>query len=100
MDKYDVKLYPEAYRNIDDIYAYISETLCEPGSAENVVSLIERTIWSLEVFPERGAILKSNQLIGKGYRHVFAGNYIIIYRVIADTKEVRVLTVRYSRSNL
>lgn len=33
MDKYDVKLYARAYRDLDGIYTYIDENLLEPGIA-------------------------------------------------------------------
>lgn len=56
MDKYLVKLYPRAYRDLDGIYTYIADTLFEPATASNMIDELENTIFSLETFPERGAI--------------------------------------------
>ena len=33
MDKYVIKLYPRAYRDLDEIYAYIDDTLLESNTA-------------------------------------------------------------------
>jgi hypothetical protein len=32
LDKYDVKLLPQAYRDLNGIYAYIAETILEMGT--------------------------------------------------------------------
>ena len=55
MDKYTVKLYARAHRDLDDIYTYIAENLLEPGTALNMVNALEEAIFSLEELPERGA---------------------------------------------
>lgn len=51
MDKYVVKLYTRAYRDLDDIYTYIAETLLEPGTALNMVDELENAIFSLGQLP-------------------------------------------------
>lgn len=56
MDKYVVKLYPRAYRDLDEIYAYIADSLLEPNIAFKMIDELENTILSLETFPERGSI--------------------------------------------
>ena len=56
MDKFTVKLYARAYRDLDGIYAYIAENLLEPGTALNMVDEIETAIFSLGQLPERGAL--------------------------------------------
>lgn len=48
MDKYVVKLYARAYRDLDDIYTYIAETLLEPDTALNMVDKLEEAIFSLD----------------------------------------------------
>lgn len=44
LDKYVVKLYTRAYRDLDDIYSYIAETLLEPGMALNMVDELEEAL--------------------------------------------------------
>jgi hypothetical protein len=46
LNKYDVKLYARAYRDLDSIYTYIAENLLEPGTALNMVDELEKAISS------------------------------------------------------
>ena len=36
MEKYEVLLYPKAYRDLDDIYSYIAFDKTEPAIAKNL----------------------------------------------------------------
>ena len=99
MDKYSVKLYARAYRDLDEIYAYIANTLSEPGTALNIVDALEEAIFSLEQMPERGAIRRIGIYANVGCRQLFVKNYVIIYHVLKEEKEVHIVTVRYAPSN-
>ena len=56
MDKYTVKLYSRAGRDLDNIYSYIVHELLVPGTAADMVNALEEAIYSLETLPKRGAI--------------------------------------------
>lgn len=99
MDKYDVKLYARAYRDLDDIYTYIAENLLEPGTALNMIDELETAIYSLEQLPERGAPRRVGAYANGDYRQLFVKNYCIIYRVLKEKKKVHIVTVRYTPSN-
>ena len=99
MDKYVVKLYARAYRDLDGIYTYIAKNLSEPGTALNMVDALEEAIFSLELMPERDAIRRIGIYAEAGYRQIFVKNYVIIYRVLKENKEVHIVTVRYAPSN-
>ena len=99
MDKYVVKLYTRAYRDLDDIYTYIAETLLEPGTALNMVDELENAIFSLGQLLERGAIRRSGAYANGKYRQLFVKNYCIIYRLMKKKKEVHIVTVRYTLSS-
>lgn len=45
MDKYIVKLYTRACRDLDDIYTYIARNLLEPDTALNIVDELEEAIY-------------------------------------------------------
>lgn len=98
MDKYDVKLYTRAYRDLDGIYTYIAENLLEPGTALNRVDELEAAIFSLEQLPERGATRRIGAYANGDYRQLFVKNYCI-YRMLEEKKEVHIVTVRYTPSN-
>jgi plasmid stabilization system protein ParE len=99
LNKYDVKLYARAYRDLDDIYTYIAENLLEPGTASNMVDELEKAIFSLEQLPERGAIRRVGAYANGDYRQLFVKNYCIIYRIRKERKEVHIITIRYTPSN-
>ncbi len=99
LDKYTVKLYARAYRDLDDIYTYIAEHLLEPGTALNMVNELESAIFSLEEMPERGALRRIGAYANGDYRQLFVKNYVIVYRVLKENREVHIVTVRYSPSN-
>lgn len=96
MDKYVVKLYARAYRDLEDIYTYIAENLSEPGTALNIADELENAIFSLEQLPERGAIRRVGAYANGDYCQLFVKNYVIIYRVLKRKKEVHIITVRYT----
>ena len=84
---------------MDEIYAYIAHDLSEPGIAQRMAALLEEAIFSLEQMPERGAIRRIGIYANAGYRQLFVKNYVIIYRVLKEEKEVHIVTVRYAPSN-
>lgn len=99
MDKYIVKLYTHAYQDLNDIYAYIAENLLEPGTALKMIQDLENAIFSLEQFPERGAIRRIGAYANGKYRQLFVKNYVVIYRVLREKKEVHIVTVRNTLMN-
>ncbi len=99
MDKYVVKLYTRAYRDLDDIYTYIAKTLLEPGAALHMVDELENAIFSLEQLPKRGAVRRVGAYADGNYHQLFVKNYCIIYRLIEIKKEVHIVTIRYTPSN-
>lgn len=99
MSSYTVYVSPQAYRDIDEIYEYISTELFAEDAAIRLVEDIEEAILSLEEMPERGAERKVGAYAYKGYRHLFVKNYTIVYRVDTDAKEVMIITVKYSHQN-
>ena len=99
MDKYTVKLYGRAYRDLDGIYAYIAKNLAVPETALGMMDALEKAIYSLEQFPERGSLRRVGTYANRDYRQLFVKNYIIIYRVQKHIKEVHIITIRYAPSN-
>lgn len=98
MHKYSIKLYARAYRDLDEIYDYIAHNLLEPEVANDLIDALEETIYSLEYLPERGAQRRVGVYANSCYRQLFVKNYVIIYRVLKEKKEVHIVTVRYARS--
>ena len=100
LDKYVIKIYTRAYRDLETIYTYIAKNLLAPDSALALIDHLENAILSLEHMPERGAIRRMGIYAKGDYRQQFAKNYIIVYRVYKQTKEVHIVTIQYAPRNL
>lgn len=98
MDKYSVKLMSRALRDLDGIYAYIAQTLLEPGTALKLTDKIAEEIASLEQMPYRCPERKTGAYANRSYRQLLVGNFTAVYRVDEAKKLVIVVTVRYSPS--
>jgi len=99
MQKYEVKLYPRALRDLDDIYRYIFENLQAPESAMRQLERLENGILELESMPYRSAERKTGMYANRGYRELLIDNYIVIYKILEEPEEVHVVTVQYYRRN-
>lgn len=100
MDKYEVMLYPKAYRDIDDIYAYIAFEKLSPENAKGQTDRIWNAIKSLERFPESHQERLNGRYAGNAYKQLIIDNYIAIYKIDENAKRVYVVTVQYKGCNL
>lgn len=97
-NRYSVKVLPRAYRDIDNIYEYISKQIKEDAAAKKLIDKFESEILGLSILPYRGAERKVGAYAEKGYRQLFVNNFTVIYRVNESCNEVTIVTVRYSPS--
>ena len=90
--KYDIYITESAYKDLDNIYFYISDNLLEETTATNIISELKDTIFSLETMPGRFGLVSDSVLAKKGYRHINVKNYIILYLI--DKKKTTVTIAR------
>lgn len=100
MDKYQVMLYPKAFRDMDDIYAYIAREKLSPENAKGQTDRIWEAIRSLEYLPESHQDRLMGRYAGKGYKQLVVNNYIVIFRIDKLAKKVFVVTVQYQGRNI
>ncbi|MBR6484378.1 MAG: type II toxin-antitoxin system RelE/ParE family toxin [Clostridiales bacterium] len=100
MTKYEVLLYPKAYRDIEEIYSYLAIEKLEPGIAKGQTDRIWDAISSLGSYPESHQDRLTGRYAGKGYKQLIIDNYIAIYKIDKKTKKVFVVTVQYGGRNL
>lgn len=82
MDK--LRISPEAKNDLVEIKGYISQELCNPQAAVNLVSKITKKIRGLSEHPGIGASLSSIMDIQTDYRFLVCANYLIFYRYEAE----------------
>ena len=86
----------EAQMEYRELLSFYLNTVCHSAArkfSEEIISSISR----LSDFPEMG-VLKEGRLLGKyGFRALFIGKYVCIYRV--DEDAVRIFHLADARSN-
>ncbi len=73
--------------------------LQEAQTALHLLGALESGILSLDTMPYRCPERRIGAYAHKGYRQLLIKNYVIIYRVNEEKKEVVVVTIRYARSH-
>lgn len=100
MNRYSVMLYPKAFRDIDDIYAYIALDKLSPENAKGQTDRIWEAIKTLEQLPEAHQDRLVGRYAGKGYKQLTIDNYVAIFKVNKDQKKVFVVTIQYQGRNI
>ena len=77
---YKLKISPEAKDDLAEIKGYISQELCNPQAAVNLVSKITKKIRGLSEHLGISAPLSSVVDIQTGYRFLVCANHLIFYR--------------------
>ena len=100
MDKYSVILYPRAFRDIDDIYAYIALEKMSPENAKGQTDRIWDAIKSLEQLPESHQDRVVGRFAGKGYKQLIVDNNIVIFQIDKEQNRVYIVIVTYQGRNI
>ena len=100
MDKYRVRLYPKAYRDIDEIYAYIALEKMSPENAKALTDRIWNALSTLEQFPAAHQDRQEGRYAEKGYKQLLIDHYVAIFKIDEDKKTVYVVTVQYQGRNI
>jgi len=79
MEKYNVKIYPAAKRDLIKIIEYINEL--SPKVAEEQYQKLVTGILSLRYLPRRCSTFKNEVLRKKGYRFLKINNYLVVFVV-------------------
>ena len=95
MAKYTVMLFPKAYRDIEDIYAYIAMERQAPENAKGQTDRIWDALLSLSSLPDSHQDRLVGRYADKGYKQLIVDNYVVIYRIDREKKTVYVVTVQY-----
>lgn len=97
---YQVLLYPKAYRDLDNIYAYISNEILEPDIARRQIDRIWDALSSLSLFPHSHQDRLIGRYSNKGYKQLLVDSYLAIYRIDEEKEEVHVVTIQYVKRDI
>lgn len=88
---------PEALKDFDETWDYISFDLCSVDAAAKTVDKIINKVSRLEDFAEIGASLSSIINTESEYRFLVSGRYLIFYRI--SGQDIYIDRILYARRN-
>ncbi|MDR1069279.1 MAG: type II toxin-antitoxin system RelE/ParE family toxin [Gracilibacteraceae bacterium] len=97
--KYTVRLAQSAERDIDEILAYIAETLQNPKAAADLADELDARFETLESQPLMFELSVNVRLRRRGYRRFPVKNYVVFYQVDEAAKAVIIARVFYGRQD-
>ena len=100
MNKYKIKLNARAYRDLSEIFDYISKDLQSLENAHRQTNRLWETLKKLNTFPQSHQERTVGTYAGKGYRQLLIDNYIAIFKIDDIEKIVTVITVQFQGRNL
>jgi plasmid stabilization system protein ParE len=98
MEKFEVEITKEAYRDMEKIYDYIAIKLQAPENALGQYNRIADAILTLAFNPERFALFDSEPEHSWRIRRMVVDNYLVCY--IVDPGVVTVTDVVFGASNV
>lgn len=100
-DNYTAVILPQAEKDITEILDYINNELKNPTAAKNLWTDIKEAIGRARLFPYAMPIIKNRRItLGKEYRRLDVNNYVVVYKVVEEKKEIRIFAVLYGPSNV
>ena len=97
--KYNVIITERAKQELKGIYEYISKSLMEENTANKMIDKIETELFKLEDIPEGFAIIENYKRTDYKYRRLPINNYVAIYRVDKEERNVYIIRIVYGGRN-
>ena len=96
---YKVVISPSANADLFNVLRYIVQELENPQAATELADKIEKCYLDLQSMPNAHALCADPLLRLKGYRKYPVGDYLVIFRVVEDCSEVRVVHIFHETQN-
>lgn len=94
---YRVRITEQAKEQLAEIVSYISNKLCSPASANNLICAFERGIEALSSSPETNQLVIEEPWHSKGIRRIAVKNFLVYYITDSNKMTVDVFAVVYAR---
>lgn len=96
-NNYQLKIFPLAKLDMEQIFEYIAVELCSPTAAIGQINDFEKAFESVCAFPESCPYIKNEYVRDKSLRKLVINNYIAFYRI--RDNEIQVVRVLYGMRN-
>ena len=99
-NKYEYKFTELAEEDLQSALEYISKQLCNTKAAAELLSKTDRTIENICLFPYSYPDCTYYLVSDENIRHAIVDNYVLIYEIKKEKKQINILRFRYTRMNL
>ena len=96
-NKYQLKIFPLAQLDMEQIFDYIYVELCNPTAAIGQINDFEKAFENVCTFPESCPYINNEYVKDKSLRKLIVNNYIAFYRI--RDNEIQVVRVLYGMRN-
>lgn len=96
-NKYQLKIFPLAQLDMEQIFEYIAVELCNPAAAIGQINDFEKAFENVCAFPESCPYINNEYVKDKSLRKLIVNNYIAFYRIKGN--DVQVVRVLYGMRN-
>ena len=96
-NKYELKIYPSAQVDMEQIFQYIAVNLCNPTAALDQINDFEKAFEEVCAFPQSCPFVNNEYVKDKSLRKLIVNNYIAFYRI--KDHEIQVVRVIYGMRN-
>lgn len=97
--KFELKITQAANQDMDKIFSYIVNHLCNLKAANDLADAILAKYDEISVNPYMFEESRDIRLRDKGYRRIPVQKYVILYKVNEENKEVIITRVFYCGQN-
>lgn len=87
----------QAEQQMLDIAHYIAVDLQNPDAAIHILDLFDKTIQSLQEFPQRSPLIEEETWRSHDIRRIMVQNYIMYFWINETSDEVQIIAVIYGK---
>ncbi|MCH5162087.1 MAG: type II toxin-antitoxin system RelE/ParE family toxin [Clostridiales bacterium] len=98
--KIDFRFLPSALKDIDEVFDYITQKLCNQKAANDLMGKLDETIDNIRLFPQSFPLHEDSELKSNFVRKVSVDNYILFYKYDEAQELIIILYFKYGGSNL
>ena len=96
---YKVVISPLANADLFNALKYIACELENPQAAARLADTVDKCYADLEEMPAAHELCRDAVLRRMGYRRYPVGNYLVIFRIVEENKEVRIVHIFHATQN-
>ncbi|MCH5192676.1 MAG: type II toxin-antitoxin system RelE/ParE family toxin [Oscillospiraceae bacterium] len=86
--------------DLDGIVEYLSEQLFNPNAADRLMKKAEEKISNISGNPFIYPLYHDERFAEKGYRYTVVSNYILLYTVDKEAKNIHIVRLIYGGQNI